>query len=75
MESKNNHVVLRSARLLIWVACDLEHHAEAYTKELATEFDLAFNAIKEAENNLYNTPNRHLAEADIEAKEAALQPL
>ena len=28
---------------------------------------------KKAENNLYNTPNRHLASADIEAKEAALQ--
>ena len=72
-ESKNDPVVLRLARLLIWVAYNAKRHPEASYKELATEFDLAFNAIKEAENNLYNTPNRHLASADIEAKEAALQ--
>lgn len=72
-ESKNDPVVLRLARLLIWVAYNAERRQEASYKELATEFDLAFNAIKEAENNLYNTPNRHLASADIEAKEAALQ--
>lgn len=72
-ESKNDPVVLRLARLLIWVAYNAERRPEASYKELATEFDLAFNAIKEAENNLYNTPNRHLASADIEAKEAALQ--
>ncbi|MBE6276391.1 MAG: DUF1156 domain-containing protein [Bacteroides sp.] len=72
-ESKNDPVVLRLARLLIWVAYNVERHPEASYKELATEFDLAFNAIKEAENNLYNTPNRHLASADVEAKEADLQ--
>lgn len=52
-ESKNDPVVLRLARLLIWVAYNAERHPEASYKELATEFDLAFNAIKEAENNLY----------------------
>lgn len=72
-ESKNDPVVLRLARLLIWVAYNAERRPEASYKELATEFDLAFNAIKEAENNLYNTPNRHLASSDVEAKEAALQ--
>lgn len=72
-ESKNDPIVLRLARLLIWVAYNAERRPEASYKELATEFDLAFNAIKEAENNLYNTPNRHLASADVEAKEAALQ--
>lgn len=72
-ESKNDPVVLRLARLLIWVAYNAERHPEASYKELATEFDLAFNAIKEAENHLYNTPNRHLASSDVEAKEAALQ--
>lgn len=72
-ESKNDPVVLRLARLLIWVAYNAERRPEATFEELAAEFDLAFNAIKEAENNLYNTPNRHLASADVEAKEAALQ--
>lgn len=72
-ESKNNPVVLRLARLLIWVAYNAERRPEATYQELATEFDLAFNAIKEAENNLYYTPNRHLASADVESKEAALQ--
>ena len=72
-ESKNNPVVLRLARLLIWVAYNAELRPNATFEELATEFDLAFHAIKEAENNLYNTPNRHLASTDVEAKEAALQ--
>lgn len=72
-ESKNNPVVLRLARLLIWVAYNAERRSEATYEELASEFDLAFNAIKEAEDNLYNTPNRHLASADVETKEAALQ--
>ena len=72
-ESKNNPVVLRLARLLIWIAYNAERRPEATYQELATEFDLAFNAIKEAENNLYHTPNRHLASADVESKEAALQ--
>ena len=72
-ESKNDLVVLRLARLLIWVAYNAERRPEASYKELATEFDLAFNAIKKAENNLYNTPNRHLASADVEVKETALQ--
>lgn len=72
-ESKNDPVVLRLARLLIWVAYNAERRPEATYEELAAEFDLAFSAIKEAEDNLYNTPNRHLASADIEAKEAALQ--
>ena len=72
-ESKNNPVVLRLARLLIWVAYNAERRPEASYQVLATEFDLAFHAIKEAENNLYHTPNRHLASADVESKEAALQ--
>lgn len=72
-ESKNNPVVLRLARLLIWIAYNAERRPEASYQELATEFDLAFNAIKEAENNLYQTPNRHLASADVESKEATLQ--
>ena len=72
-ESKNNPVVLRLARLLIWIAYNAERRPEASYQELATEFDLAFHAIKEAENNLYHTPNRHLASADVESKEAALQ--
>ena len=72
-ESKNNPVVFRLARLLIWIAYNAERRPEASYQELATEFDLAFNEIKEAENNLYHTPNRHLASADVESKEAALQ--
>lgn len=51
-ESKNNPVVLRLARLLIWVAYNAELRPNATFEELATEFDLAFHAIKEAENNL-----------------------
>ena len=72
-ESKNNPVVLRLARLLIWIAYNAERRPEASYQELATEFDMAFHAIKDAENNLYHTPNRHLASADVESKEADLQ--
>ena len=72
-ESKNDPVVLRLARLLIWVAYNAERRPEVSYKDLAAEFDIAFNAIKAAEYDLYGTPNRHLASADVEAKEAALQ--
>lgn len=72
-ESKNDKNVLRLARLLIWIAYNAERRPEATYEELAAEFDLAFNAITEAENSLYNTPDRHLASADVEAKEAVLQ--
>lgn len=72
-ESKNDPVVLRLARLLIWVAYNAERRPEVSYKDLAAEFDIAFNAIKAAEDDLYGTPNRHLASADVEAKEAALQ--
>ena len=72
-ESKNDPVVLRLARLLIWVAYNAERRPEVSYKDLAAEFDIAFNAIKVAEDDLYGTPNRHLASADVEAKEAALQ--
>lgn len=72
-ESKNDPVVLRLARLLIWVAYNAEQHPEATYSELAQEFDAAFKAITDAEAALYRTPNRHLASPDITAKEAALQ--
>lgn len=72
-ESKNDKNVLRLARLLIWVAYNAERRPEATYRELVAEFDLAFNAITEAENSLYNTTDRHLASADVKAKEAALQ--
>lgn len=72
-ESKNDPTVLRTARLMIWVAYNAEQHPEATYSELAQEFDAAFKAITDAEAALYRTPNRHLASPDITAKEAALQ--
>lgn len=72
-ESKNDKTVLGLARKLIWVAYNAERCPEATYIELSAEFDIAFAAIKKAEDDLYTTPNRHIASADVVAKEVTLQ--
>ena len=72
-ESKNDPKVLRLARLLIWVAYHAEQRPEATYRELAAEFDAAFEALSRAQSALYTTPNRHIATPEVMAKEKALQ--
>lgn len=72
-ESRNNEAVMNLARKLIWVAYNAELHPECSLAELTADFDQATHAIREAEEALYTTPDRHLATPEVTAKEAALQ--
>lgn len=65
-DNKNNETIINKARRLIWVA----HDPGKNTLEL---FDSYYGAIKKAEQNLYNTPDRHLETSEVKAKEAALE--
>lgn len=77
-DNKNNEKILSIARKLIWVA----HNASILSvslltagilKELMTSFDVHYQAIKDAERDLYQTTDRHLDTPENAAKEATLQ--
>ena len=72
-ESKNDERVLGKARKLIWVAYNSEKYPEKSFDELSGSFDTAYKAIKDAENALYSTVNRHQHTASVMALEEALQ--
>lgn len=69
--NKNDDNIIGKARKLIWVA----HNANSgkTAKQLLTEFDAAYKAIKEAESELYSLPDRHLETEQVKVKEAILQ--
>lgn len=72
-ESRNDEAVMNLARKLIWVAYNAELHPECSLTKLTADFDRTYRAIKEAEEALYNLPDRHLPTHEVGAKEAALQ--
>lgn len=72
-ESKNDKVVLTKARKLIWVAYNAGQNPNASFISLSQSFDAAYQAIEEAENNLYSCIDRHLETDIIKEKETALQ--
>lgn len=72
-ESKNDKTVLAKARKLIWVAYNAERNSEASFIELSESFDTAYQAIEDAEKNLYACVDRHLETDIIKEKETALQ--
>ncbi len=72
-ESKNDKAVLAKARKLIWVAYNAEQNPDASFISLSQSFDAAYQAIEEAENNLYTCIDRHLETDIIKEKEAALK--
>lgn len=69
-DNKNNEEIIGKARKLIWVA----HNASTCetANKLLAAFDKAYNAIKDAEDELYSIPDRHITTNDITAKETAL---
>ena len=71
-ESKNDPEVLGIARKLIWVAYNSERFPNQTYKQLATEFDKANKAIKTAEDELYETVDRHIDSPEVKALEAQL---
>lgn len=69
-DNKNNEEIIGKARKLIWVAHNTST-GETATKLLA-DFDKAYQAIKDAEDDLYSIADRHIATKEITAKETAL---
>lgn len=70
-DNKNDDNIIGKARKLIWVA----HNAETdkSTKELFADFDKYYKHIKESEDDLYSTPDRHIKSDAVKSKEEKLQ--
>lgn len=71
-DNKNNDDIINKARKLIWVAQNSKNGNKQSAKELLADFDTHYQAIKDAENSLYNTPNRHIENEDVKTKEESL---
>jgi len=69
-DNKNNEEILGKARKLIWVSHNADSRSNA--ADLLLDFDKHYQAIKEAEDKLYITPDRHLESDDVRRKESAL---
>ncbi|MBS1794109.1 MAG: DUF1156 domain-containing protein [Acidobacteria bacterium] len=69
-DNKNDEEIIGKARKLIWVAHNAKSGASA--NDLLADFETHYKAIKDAENNLYMTTDRHLESDDVKRKEAVL---
>lgn len=69
-DNKNNETILGIARKLIWVT---HNAAKGEVTTLLADFDRYYKAIKDAERDLYQTPDRHLETPENEAKETVLK--
>lgn len=72
-ENKNNPRILRMARELIWVAYNAERYPDLGYETHHKNFSEAFEAIKTAEEALYEVIDRHLPSAETEDLEDKLQ--
>jgi len=70
-DNKNNEEIIGKARKLIWVAHNAASGKTAI--ELLKDFDTQYQAIKNAEQELYSLPDRHIESETVKAKEVALQ--
>ena len=70
-DNKNDEEIIGKARKLIWVAHNAKNGAPA--AELLADFDKHYRAIKSAESDLYNTPDRHIESGDVQEKETNLR--
>ena len=69
-ENKNDEIIIGKARKLIWTA----HNAPSgkSMEEILADFEMHYNAILEAEHELYSTMDRHIAAGTIKGKEEKL---
>ena len=72
-ENKNNPRILRMARELIWVAYNAEKYPDLGYETHHKNFSEAFDAIKAAEDALYEVIDRHLPSAETDDLEGNLQ--
>lgn len=70
-ESKNDENIIGKARKLIWVAYNAKQNDSA--TDLLLDFQKHYQAIKDAENALYMTADRHIETDDVRRKEASLK--
>ena len=70
-ESRHNDVIISIARKLIWVS----HNARkgATSAQLILDFEKHYSDIKQAEQELYATPDRHKPGEDVKQKEEKLE--
>ena len=68
-DNRNDNKIIGRARKLIYVSHNSE--SEKSAKELLLDYDDLNKAIKKAEANLYNYPNRHLETEDVKKLEKA----
>lgn len=71
-ENKNNPEIIGKARKLIFIAHNMTSEPGTSLVDLESKYDHLWNAILEAEANLYSTPDRHLPTAETTKKEKAL---
>lgn len=69
-DNKNDENIINRARKLIWASHNASTGKEALA--LLSEFDEYYEAIKEAERELYSTSDRHLVSTDIKNKKSKL---
>lgn len=72
-ENKNNPRILRMARELIWVAYNAEKYPDLGYETHHKNFSEAFDAIKAAEDALYEVIDRHLPSAETDDLEGNLK--
>ncbi len=78
-DNKNNETIINKARKLIWTAMESTPtsahsiNSGRGAKEILADFDLHYKAIKTAEQELYNLPDRHISNDIVKQKETALQ--
>ncbi len=70
-DNKNNDEIIGKARRLIWVAHNARNGAKAAA--LLADFDRHYEAIRQAERELYATTDRHIESEDVKKKEARLR--
>jgi putative DNA methylase len=70
-DNKNNEEIITKARKLIWVAHNSAGGQSA--DQLLADFDRHYQAILQAEQELYSLPDRHVPGPEVQAKETALQ--
>jgi len=71
-DNKNNEEILQKARKLIWVAQNAEKETGTAEYHL-TQFKDHWQAVKDAEKNLYEHPDRHKSTPEVQEKETQLE--
>lgn len=69
-DNKNDETIINKARKLIWVAYNAKNGSSA--NALLESFDKHFEDIRQAENDLYSTPDRHISSVSVNKKEEKL---